>query len=61
MSIVYLDDMLFIRRNFEDCEKSILESKYFLENLGCIVDKEKSNLSLSQIYKFLDFVISSQI
>lgn len=59
LSIVYLDDMLFMGKNFEGCKGNALESKRLLLKLGFVINNKKTCLVPSQKCKFLGFIINS--
>lgn len=59
LSTIYLDDIFCIDRSFKLCKNNIIESKQFLEELGFILNKDKSSLIPSQRCKFLGFIFDS--
>lgn len=60
ISIVpYLNGLLLFARTRDLLEKDLEETRTHLESLGWIINKEKSNMILSQTIKFLGYTISS--
>lgn len=57
--ILYLDDFLFIHNSKDLCEKNIQKAISFLQDLGFIINFEKSTLVASQKCKYLGFIIDS--
>lgn len=55
LSVIYLDDFLLISKSKEKCSKNVRITIDVLENLGFIVNKEKSTLEPSKQIKFLGF------
>ena len=59
LSTIYLDDIFCIGKNFKLCKKNIIESRKLLEDVGFILNTEKSFLIPSQRCKFLGFIFDS--
>lgn len=57
--ILYLDDFLFIHNSKDLCEKNIKKAISFLQDLGFIINFEKSTLVARQRCKYLGFIIDS--
>lgn len=55
----YLDDFLIIADTFEACQKSTLFTVRLLENLGFLINREKSRLTPNTSQKFLGFLFDS--
>lgn len=58
-SVVYLDDILCIGRDYQECLKNINETIRLLEYLGFVINYNKSNLDPKQSCKYLGFVFNS--
>ncbi|XP_077270144.1 uncharacterized protein LOC143901594 [Temnothorax americanus] len=59
LSVVYLDDFLLFGRSHYECVSNVLQTRIALENLGFIINEEKSQLSPVQRCKYLGFVFDS--
>lgn len=59
LSTIYLDDIFCFDRSFKLCKNNVIESKQFLEELGFILNKDKSSLIPSQRCKFLGSIFDS--
>jgi hypothetical protein len=59
ISTVYLDDMLCIGKDYEECMHNVTETLKLLSCLGFVINYEKSNLHPKQKCKFLGFVFDS--
>ena len=57
---IYLDDMLILNAHREEAHRDASLMVYLLENLGFIVNREKSILFPSQEMEFLGVLINSQ-
>ncbi|XP_063991161.1 uncharacterized protein LOC135169793 [Diachasmimorpha longicaudata] len=57
--MIYLDDFLFVSNSKDQCEENMRTCINLLENLGFIVNFEKSSLVATQKCKYLGFVINS--
>jgi len=60
LSVIYLDDLLLIGNTYSECSANINASVELLQNLGFIVNEEKSCKIPSKNCKFLGFVLNSQ-
>lgn len=60
ISVIYLDDIFCIGKQFDDCYVNVKHTCAFLEKLGFIINKDKSCLIPSTKCKFLGFVFDSQ-
>jgi len=58
-SIDYLDDLIFIEESKHKCEDNIKMTREVLENLGFLINDQKSQLIPSQSVKYLGFIINS--
>lgn len=58
-SVIYLDDILCIGNNYDECATNVRETLKLLECLGFVVNYEKSSLTPSQNCKFLGFVYNT--
>lgn len=58
--VAYLDDLLCIGPDFMSCQDTVVTVVKHLENLGFVVNHEKSNLQPRQLCKFLGFEINTQ-
>lgn len=56
LSVIYLDDILCLRHSCEMCLKNISTTQNSLENLGFIINKEKSCLIPRQACQYLGFI-----
>lgn len=57
--IIYLDDVLIIGDNFNECSQSVKWVGNLLEQLGFIINQEKSVLTPSQRLEYLGYVFDS--
>lgn len=57
--VLYLDDFLFIHNSKKLCKVNIKETIKFLQDLGFIINIEKSSLFANQRCKYLGFIIHS--
>lgn len=57
--VVYLDDILIISRTEDECKNNINLTKNLLENLGFVINSEKSELTPSKNCKYLGFILNS--
>jgi hypothetical protein len=58
--IVYIDDILVLAESQRKAQEHLLGLVYLLENLGFVINKEKSILDPTQEIEFLGFVINSK-
>lgn len=56
---MYLDDIFCIGRTYLECQQNVMYTKKLLENLGFIINQDKSCLIPSRQCKFLGFVFDS--
>jgi hypothetical protein len=59
-SVQYLDDLLFLSVDPEDLQRKIREIVQFLECLGWVINREKSNFVPSQQFVFLGLLWDTQ-
>lgn len=59
-SVIFLDDILCIGRGYVECQQNVMFTKHFLENLGLIINREKSCLKPNRECKFLGFIFDSK-
>lgn len=59
-SVIYLDDILCIGRNYQDCLENVKETINLLQCLGFIINYEKSSIQPKQSCKFLGFIYDSR-
>lgn len=59
LSCIYLNDILCICSSFDICERNVEESTRTLQNLGFIINSEKSSLHPEKSCQFLGFVLHS--
>lgn len=59
MSVIYLDDILCIGKDYDECMKNVKETVGLLESLGFVVNYGKSELEPSKSCEYLGFVIDS--
>lgn len=57
--VLYLDDFLFIHKSKVVCEENMKKAIQLLEDLGFIINLQKSALNASQSCKYLSFIIDS--
>lgn len=60
LSVDYLDDILLIRKDHDECHTNVKITRAFLESLGFILNEKKCNLFPSKQCKFLGFEMDSQ-
>lgn len=58
--VIYLDDCIILGKNYEECLRFTNIVKSQLEDLGFVINEEKSHLHPSQTCKFLGFVFNSK-
>ena len=58
--IIYLDDLLFMNQSQVGLEQDMATARYLLENLGFVVNFEKSYFVPTQQLEFLDFLVNSR-
>ena len=58
-NVAYIEDSLLISESFTDCQKNVAHTKGVLENLGFLINMQKSVLTPTQQITFLGFVIDS--
>ncbi len=58
--IIYLHDLLFINHSKEGLGLDMATARYLLENLGFVINLEKSCFVPTQTLEFLDFVVNTQ-
>jgi len=54
LSIIYIDDLIFINKIFKKCLKNIHDAINLLESLGFIINFKKSSLIPNQKCKYID-------
>ena len=59
-SVIYLDDILIIDKDFYKCQQNIRETINLLESLGFIIRYKKSNLRPSTRSCHLGFILDSE-
>ena len=59
MSVDYLDDILLIGKNYEECFNNVKLTRSLLESLGFVLNEKKCKLSPSKQCRFLGFEINS--
>ena len=59
--IIYLDDLLFMNQSKEGLGLDMVTARYLLENLGFVINLEKSCFVLTQNMEFLGFVVNTQV
>lgn len=60
ISVIYLDDIFCIGRNYDECYQNVVNTKSLLEKLGFLINYEKSSLTPSTETKFLGFLYNSR-
>lgn len=60
VSIIYLDDLLYIGENYESCKRNVTASVEVLESLGFTIYYKKSVLIPTQVCSFLGYNINSR-
>ena len=58
--IIYIDDMLILGDNKDQCERATAAALALLGDLGAIVNEQKSFTTPSQVAEYLGFIINSQ-
>ena len=58
--IMYLDDMLVMIQSREELERQLTQIKLFLESLGFVINKQKSQSLPTQIIQYLGFLVDSR-
>lgn len=61
IAVIYLDDIFCIASSFLECQESANLIKATLENLGFLINKEKSSLPPSMRCKYLGFIFNSEL
>lgn len=59
LQVLYLDDFLFIHKSKTICEENMKKAVKILEDLGFIINYQKSSLVAGQACKYLRFIIDS--
>ena len=59
LSVIYMDDMLCLGNNFNECDINLRETIKTLTSLGFLISNKKSNLIPSTRCKYLGFIIDS--
>lgn len=59
-SVIYLDDILCIGNNINECESNVQETLNLLECLGFTINYNKSNMKPQKTCKFLGFVFNTE-
>nr|CAH7765682.1 unnamed protein product [Callosobruchus chinensis] len=58
-SVVYLDDFLLLGRTMEDCKRNVTITAKLLQELGFVINYEKSILTPSQTCRYLGLIYNS--
>ena len=58
--VIYLDDILIMNQSLTDIISDLSTAVYLLENLGFLINQEKSVLVPSHITEFLGFTVNSE-
>ena len=58
--IIYLDDLLFMNQSKDGLGLDMATARYLLENLGFVINLEKSSFVPTQNMEFLGFVVNTQ-
>ena len=58
--IIYLDDLLFMNQSKEGLGLDMATARYLLENIGLVINLEKSCFVPTQNMEFLGFVVNTQ-
>lgn len=58
--VIYLDDILIMNQSLTGIQSDLSTAVYLLENLGFLVNQEKSVLVPSHVTEFLGFTVNSQ-
>lgn len=59
LSVIYIDDLLFIKNSSVQCSNDVQVAIKLLEHLGFVINYKKSSLVPRQRYKYLGFIINS--
>lgn len=59
ISVIYLDDIFCVGRDFNDCNNNVHKTCSLLQTLGFLINKEKSCLTPNTQCKFLGFIFNS--
>lgn len=59
LTIIYIDDLLFIKSSLAECSRDIQIAINLLEHLGFVINYKKSSLTPSQECRYLGFIINS--
>lgn len=60
LSTAYLDDTLCIGRSLSECRENVVATRKIFEELGFIINEEKSKHELDYKYNYLGFIINSR-
>ena len=60
LSVIYLDDILLLADTYDECLRNVTLSKSLLQDLGFIINYEKSDLIPSQACSYLGFIYNSR-
>lgn len=60
LSVIYLDDLLLIEKDFQMCKNNVNEAINLLKSLGFIINYKKSSLIPNQKCQFLGFILNSK-
>ena len=55
-SVFYLDDMLIIGKSYEECAKNVEETRKLVQELGFIINEQKSQIIPTQRFRVLGFI-----
>jgi hypothetical protein len=58
--IIYLDDLLFMNQSREGLQLDMTTAQYLLENLGFVINFEKSCFAPTQVLEFLGFLVNTR-
>jgi hypothetical protein len=58
--IIYLDDLLFMNQSKEGLQLDMATAQYLLENLGFVINLEKSCFTPTQTLEFLGFLVNTR-
>ena len=58
--IIYLDDLLFMNQSKEGLKLNMATAQYLLENLGFVINFEKSHFIPTQQLEFLGLIVNTQ-
>lgn len=61
LSTIYLDDILCVDNSFNKCKKNVDETTCLLNNLGFIINYEKSSVEPKNCCKFLGFELDMKL